>query len=148
MIVEIINTQKADISSFESKYGVELPRDYRSFLEKNNGCISQDDTSIFIADLNAELEIDSLFGLGSEREWLNIDFWMGEYGRDLPVGSVIFGCDLLKGLFVWINDAENGGVYYWDDTLRFPKSSDESNAYYVCATFGDFLNLLGGVEPI
>lgn len=144
--IEKPRTLEQMVVDFEKKYNLVLPEDYKIFLLTHNIYITKENTSIFVDSLKAELEVDSLFGFDEAREWLDVNFWMDQYQDELPSGSVIIGCDILKGLFVILGNGS--GIYYWDDSLHFNNSTPESNAYYVCSNFTEFQKLIGGFESV
>ena len=134
-------TIEQSVVHFEKKYGLVLPEDYKNFLKTHNVYITKENTSVFVDSLNVELEIDSLFGFDESRDWLDINYWMDQYQDELPEGSVIIGCDIMKGFFIIMGNGS--GIYYWDDSMNFDKSTPESNAYYVCSNFTEFAKLIG-----
>lgn len=144
MLIESLKKESVSIESFEKELGFELPNEYRVFLEKYNGAISKDSTSIHINKLNTNIEIDSLFGISTGKEWLDIAYWMKAYADEIPHSSIIVGYDLLRGFLVYICSGEEKGIYYWDAGFIFSESAEDSNAYYICKSFRDFENLIGG----
>lgn len=145
MIVEKLKYEinKNIIEDFQKTYNLKLPKDYSDFLLEFNGIIPQDETTIYVEDLKTDIEPDSLYGLGINEKWLNIDFWMQKYHSELPENSLIIGCDLLNGIFVLDCNEEDGGVFYWDAAFYFPSSEDGANAYWVADSFSEFRSKLG-----
>ena len=117
---------------FEEKYHVQIPNRYKSFLTETNGAIWDDGICVSIPDISECIHVDALFGIGGENKWLNMDYWLAQYGDELPPGTVIIGSDVLEGFILILNLPEASGVYYWDDKLNLAESSTESNCYYLC----------------
>ena len=140
------STSKKEIFDFEKKYDLHLPDDYRSFLEEFNGGISKEHKTFHIDKLNADIELDSLYGINQEKEWLDIGFWMEQFADELPENSVIIGGDVSDSMIVLLNSENEKGVFYWDSSCIFEQSNEDSNAYYIAATFTEFINMIGGVE--
>ena len=145
MIVSALgNGNMIAVSKFQEKFGLVLPADYIEFLIQMNGAISKDDTVIAVDKLGESIEIDSLFGICSQKTWLDLASWLNKYAHELPRNSLIIGCDLLNNLIIMITAGENAGIYYWDCSFSFPVSDNDSNAYYLADSFHDFQEKLGG----
>lgn len=131
------------ICEFQKKFNLSLSADYIDFLLTMNGVISQDDTTIKVAILEQEIEIDSLFGINLQQSWLDVKTWMGKYASELPENALIIGCDLLNNLIVMLESGEDAGIYYWDASYSFEESKDNSNAYFIAHSFQQFREMLG-----
>ena len=144
MLVEYIkHCDPEKIEALSEKYGLSLSEDYVAFLKKTNGVISRDGKTFYVKGLDAEIELDSLYGFTADRDWLDIEFWMKMYASELPENTVILGTDVLDNFLIMIGSGENAGVYYWDCSFSFAKSTDDSNAYYVTDSFSGFRDLMG-----
>ena len=146
MLIKRLTVNSLNIDRFEKKYDLVLPQDYIDFLTQYNGGVSQDNSFVSLSSAEISIEIDTLFGIGVKEEWLSVEYWMDKYHSMLPHNSVIIGCDLLKGLFILIFDGSNDGVYYWDSMLNCQKSTEDSNAYFLCKSFNEFIVRIGGIQ--
>lgn len=148
MIIEAFgNNSMSRLNQLEADYGISLPKEYRDFLVKTNGGIAPRDgrATITVAQADEEIDIEVFFGLDVE-ECFSIDYWMQQYGEELPQGSLIIGNDTIKG-FIILMETENGyQVVYWDDEHNLKASDDDSNAYLLADSFEEFLNMINGVE--
>ena len=128
---------EAALTDCESKLGVTLPPDYRSFLLRYNGGRPSPDVVDVPDDPQAPTDIQVFFGVGRQKgsdlvenyEWLQE---LGEGIEMLPIATDSFGnffCLRLSG-------AGEASVVY--------RSVVESVAttYKVAKTFADFLNAI------
>lgn len=134
-------TNKEQILALEKKYNLTLPDDYKHFLLKKNGGITEKDESneLLVEDLNEQIVLDVLYGVGTGHEKANIEFWMDSLLDDLLEDTVIIGDDIIHDLILIVCSAENSGVYYWDDAYNFEGSSETENTYWIADSFTDFL---------
>jgi len=130
----------ARLAAFESTLGLPLYTDYRQFLLQNNGGKFQAAT-VPIAALGARLALDVLLGLDLEKE-LNLDEWNLQYRYERPSGSIIIGTDPGGGFLLLGLDPTWAGVYYWDNSFWFEKSSPKSNIYQLADSFTALLALV------
>ncbi|MFD1901152.1 SMI1/KNR4 family protein [Enterococcus termitis] len=139
------NTTEEKIISLEQKYNLNLPKDYKEFLLNYNGGIVEKDSSneISVEDIDEKIVIDVLYGIDTDNEKSNIDYWMDNLAEDLLENTVIIGDDLIQGLVLIICGGENEGVYYWDDSYHFENSDDEMNTYWIAHTFTEFMEMFG-----
>lgn len=128
------------INKFEVEIGFSLPEDYKNFLVNYNGG-SFKESNFFVAELNEEIPLHVLYGLGVDKG-LDLNTWYDEYEEDLIKGSIIIGHDFGSGIIVLINDLETKGVYYWDHSFHFPKSNEEENTYKIANSFKEFIDEL------
>ncbi|TDL32776.1 SMI1/KNR4 family protein [Jeotgalibacillus sp. S-D1] len=135
------NGNITNIKDFEKKYSVNIPEDYREFLEKQNGGIVEknDQNVIPVEDISEEITIDVLFGLNTGSAASNVDTWMDKLKDDLLDGAVIIGDDIMQGLIVMICEGEFSGIYYWDDAYNFEESDDNENTYWIADDFKSFI---------
>lgn len=128
------------IEELEVLIGFPLPDDYKKFLIEYNGGTSKVRYSkFFVEELNQEIPLDVLFGIGVKRTF-DLGVCFEEFEEDLLPNSLIIGDDPGSGLIVLITDAENYGVYYWDHSFYFPQSSEEENTYKIAESFQDFID--------
>lgn len=130
------------ILMFEEKHHVQIPDRYKSFLMENNGAVWDDGICIPIPSTSESIHVDALFGVGVENKWLDMDYWLEQYGDELPSGTLIIGSDVLEGFILILNMPENSGVYYWDDKLNLAESSSASNCFYICDSIEELLKIL------
>ena len=129
------------IQRLEQKYDLALPEDYKDFLYNFNGGLFESTTVVKLKNMGENINLSILFGVegvGVGDENTNVDFWMSEYGDELPPGVVIIGDALEHGFILLLCEGEESGIYYWDDTRYFKCSSDEGNTYFIAETFTEF----------
>lgn len=68
------------INNFEIGIGFSLPEDYKNFLGSYNGG-SFKDSSFFVAELDEDLPLHVLYGLGVDKG-LDLKTWYDEYEED------------------------------------------------------------------
>lgn len=129
------------IESLEKQLNITLPDDYKKFLVSNNGAKIVDGY-FYVKDLNQEILMDVLYGIGLEKRVFNLEFWHQEYGDEIPQSSLLIGGDPGGGFILLINNGENDGVYYYDHSYSFNESSDENNTYLISRSFSLFLDML------
>lgn len=132
-----------NIINIENKLNLQLPDDYKDFLRNTNGGIFVQNSikPISINSLNEEIYLDVLFGEVEENN-LNLLYWNEKYSDEMLENSILIGFDLMQGFIVLINDNENNGIYYWDDSYHFESSNDENNMYYIANNFQNFLKMI------
>lgn len=133
---------KKQILAFEQKHHVQIPDSFKLFLMKSNGIVWDDGISIPVSSVSESIQVDALFGVGLEKQWLDMGYWLEQYADELPSGTLIIGSDILEGFILILNAPENGGVYYWDDKLNLAESTATSNCYYICSSIEEFLKKL------
>jgi len=130
------------IGELEELLGFLLPEDYKKFLVEYNGGTSKVRYSkFFVEELNQEIPLDVLYGIGVTRTFDLIKCYE-EFEEDMLPYSLVIGDDPGSGLIVLITDTEKHGVYYWDHSLSFPQSCEEENTYKVAHSFKGFLDEL------
>lgn len=150
------------ISEMEHQLQVELPGDYKNFLQKWGGCIAEVDLardyekiirqergvldtqngtgSIFVKDLEGTVWLDVLFGDIPDMDSLNITTWTEEFEYELPEDCIIIGTTLCHCYFGLICKGEDQGVYLWDCSHYYESSNEvDGNAYWIADTFSEFL---------
>lgn len=127
----------------EQQMGVELPDDYREFLLQTNGGSNEDySMSFFVKELNDEMVVDVLYGIGLDNKNADVVFYTDMFASDMLPGSVLIGDSIQNGFIVMVCGRENKGIYYWDHSYTYEASDDENNMYRIADTFGDFLRML------
>ena len=127
----------------EQQMGIELPDDYRAFLLQTNGGTNVDySMSFFVEELNDEIVVDVLYGIGLDNKNADAVFYTDMFAEDLFPGSVLIGDSIQNGFIVMVCGRENKGIYYWDHSYTYEASDDENNMYRIADTFGDFLRML------
>lgn len=130
------------IEELEGFLGFLLPEDYKNFLSEYNGGTSKVRYSkFFVKELNQEIPLDVLYGIGVKRTF-DLSVCHEEFEEDILPNSLIIGDDPGSGLIVLITDVENYGVYYWDHSFYFSQSNEEVNTYKIADSFKDFINEL------
>ncbi|TCS96550.1 SMI1/KNR4 family protein [Hazenella coriacea] len=129
------------IDRFEHHIGFSLPEDYKAFLRQyNGGLTSVRYCNFFVNELNEEIPLNVLYGLGVDYEQADLQVWYDEYKDDLLPNSLIIGNDPGSGMIVLVNDLEGSGVYYWDHSWYFEQSDEEQNSYKIADSFQSFLD--------
>jgi hypothetical protein len=131
------------IKEFEKLIKFSLPQDYQQFLMEYNGGSA---LGIFhVNTLHEDIFLHVLFGLMRNEE-LDLKSWFLEYKDDLMPYTVIVGGDMGAGLIVLLNSPQKQGVYYWDHSYYFNKSSDNRNIYKIANSFQEFIYNLKAPE--
>ena len=132
-----------DILDIENRLNIQLPDDYKKFLmNTNGGTFEQSSTRpVPVPSLKEEIYLDVLFGVVEGND-LNLLYWNEKYSDEILENAVLIGFDLMQGFIVLITDAENGGIYYWDDSYHFDVSDDKNNMYYLANDFKTFFDEL------
>ena len=139
------NGNREEVAKFEKDFRVKLPEDYRNFLiEYNGGSVS--DAYLYVEELDEHILMGKFFGIGVKEGFADIIEINEEYDEDIPKKSLLIGIDAGSGFILLINDGESDGIWYYDHTYFFDKSSDELNTYFICATFTDFIEMLETTE--
>lgn len=129
------------INNFEKSIGFLLPNDYKQFLMKYNGGTARIRYSTFkVKELNENIPLDVLYGIGIEKKQLDLQEVNDEYIDDILANCIIIGDDPGAGMIVLINDDDFQGIYYWDHSFYFSQSSDEKNIYKIADSFKDFID--------
>jgi hypothetical protein len=128
------------ISNFEQYIGFLLPEDYKQFLrERNGGTAIIRYSTFFVEELNENIPLDVMYGLGVERPF-DIIKWYDEYMDDLLPNSLVIGDDPGSGKIVLVTDPEYKGIYYWDHVFHFEQSSEDGNTYEIADSFQAFID--------
>ncbi|UZQ51671.1 SMI1/KNR4 family protein [Clostridium kluyveri] len=128
------------IKNFEKSIGFSLPEDYKQFLIEYNGEARVRYSTFKVEELNENIPLDVLYGLGVEKKQLDLQKVNDEYIDDMLPNCIIIGDDLGAGMIVLINDDDYEGVYYWDHSFHFAQSSEEENIYKVADSFKAFID--------
>jgi len=118
----------------ENFFRINIPKDYKDFLIKSNGC-NIEDAYLYVKELNEYMLMSNFFGIDIKIGFADISKINIEYADDIPEESLLIGSDAGNGLLLLVNDGINNGVWYYDHSYFFPNSSDENNTYFICETF-------------
>ena len=107
------NGSKELVREFESRLGIELDEEYRSFLVKYNG---GDTPNTHVGIRGCSTDLRYLYGINTEEsieDHLQIPVW--ENKQYLPIGTDFFGNYFVIGL----SDENKGKVYFCDHERGF-----------------------------
>jgi hypothetical protein len=140
------NASKNEIAELEQKYNLQLPKEYKRFLETCNGGISEEEWNIYLEVPDVTTGVLCLYGIntGEDNE---ISEEMDEYGDDLPPNSLFIGHTMEGCFLILIMDGDDSGVWCWDSSRMFPYSTVEENTYFVADTFTEFAEKYIGWKP-
>jgi len=130
----------ARLAQFEETLGFSLPADYREFLLRRNGGKFQGSV-VKVTGLDAKVALDEFFGLDLD-ERLNLELWNYQYSYKKPAGSLVIGADPGGGMVLLGLDPGWSGVYYWDYSQWFEKSTPEHNIYLMAESFTKLMEAL------
>lgn len=136
-----------DLIELERILDFELPEDYKDFLCKNNGGNFHtfgNWAGIIIPDLNEKVMLDESYGFGLGDEYESIDIVQVNkfYEGEIPPNSLVFAQDPGGNMFLLICKGVDSGVYYWDHSHFYKKSSDVANTYKLNDSFTGFLRMI------
>ncbi|KWW18875.1 MULTISPECIES: SMI1/KNR4 family protein [Peribacillus] len=141
-------TQEA-VDGFQEFVGFEIPADYKQFLLKYNGGISEVQNSKFYVDtLDTLVCLNVLYGLDLEDKGLDLRKWHEENKDDLHKNCIIIGNDTCAGKILLINNEEEKGIYFWDQGWYSDPSSQDENIYKIAESFQSFIEGLKIPEEI
>lgn len=141
-------SSQESILDLERKYSLKLPDDYIDFLKKTNGGVlkKNDFNKITIENISSSIIVDVLYGTDTGERASDISTWMDKHVEELVEDTIIIGDDLGHGFIVMICSGEFSGVYFWDDSYFFNKSTDDENTYWIAGSFSEFLALLNKIN--
>lgn len=95
-----------EISRLEIRAGRELPRDYRTFLERQNGGWLQDN----------DQALEKIFSLSDTvPDYVNIWHKLEVFSERVPSWLLPVGQDVYGNLFaISLRDSDLGSVWFWD----------------------------------
>ena len=136
-----VNFSDAALRAFELNNDLNLPGDYRDFLVRHNGrCPSPN--ACWVAGIKDFVLVDELYGITRDDK-SDLQFWIEEYGDEMPKGSVIVGGDPGGAMFILGTLAGSKGVYLWDHQHRYTGSSEENgNTFFIAETFTTWIQTL------
>jgi hypothetical protein len=130
-----------NINKIEKIFCVKLPNDYKEFLLNNNGVIIEDGY-FFVDELQQNISMGVFYGIGMENDAIDIVRINKEFEDDILEKSLLIGGDDGGGWILLICDGENDGIWYYDHSYFFEQSTDETNTYFICNTFTEFMEML------
>jgi len=138
------NPTFADIDCFCKKNKIDLPLDYKDFLNKFNGGIP--DKSIFRTD-NSECVLNSLLMMAGKSD-INecIEAYMQNYKPRIPAGTMPIGYSPSGDLFLIKTSAPDFGcMYYWRHDFE---AESNGRVYWgnIEKIASDFSSFLDGLE--
>lgn len=135
------NPTEEALEAFEANNALKLPLDYRHFLGANNGgCPSPN--ACWVEDIDDFVLVDVLYGIARD-ESSDLQFWIEEYGDEMPKGSVIVGGDPGGAMFILGTTVDFSGIYLWDHQHRYAGSSEENgNTFFIADTFSTWIQTL------
>ena len=139
------NGNAEKVSKLEKEFRIKLPEDYRNFLIQYNGG-DVEDGNLYVKELDEDMRMGYFFGIGIEEGFADITEINDEYDDDIPKKSLLIGMDEGSGFLLLISGGEDSGIWYYDHTYFFDKSTDDLNTYFICETFSDFIKILETTE--
>ena len=130
----------ARLANFEAILGFSLPTDYREFLLQNNGGKFHG-TTVPVTELDTRLALDVFLGLDLELGQ-NLDELNLRHRAELHEWSLIIGTDPGGGFILLSTAPSWAGVYYWDYSFWFEKSSPNRNIYLIAGSMTALLKLV------
>jgi hypothetical protein len=135
------NPTEAALKAFEVDNALSLPLDYRDFLGSHNGgCPSPN--ACWVDDIGDFVLVDELYGIARD-DASDLQFWIEEYGDEMPEGSVIVGGDPGGAMFILGTTVDFSGIYFWDHQHWYAGSSEENgNTFFIAETFSTWIQTL------
>ncbi|WP_239004843.1 SMI1/KNR4 family protein [Paenibacillus tepidiphilus] len=138
------DVKESGIAAFESKYGIQLPKQYRDFLIRNNGG-KRVKRRFDTANKKIETSVMLFFPISEEAE-SNLEAYYRDYTLKnvLPSKFLPIGRDPMDSLIcLVIEGEETGQVYFCDlDYLEEDNGLSPECIYFVSNNFEDFIALL------
>ena len=121
---------------------MQLPIDYKDFLESTNGGSFSEGEHLFKVDeLDEKFAMDVLFGLQHVRS-LNLIDWYNEYADEMIEDTLIIGNSIGAGLILLIWQEDWKGIFLWDHCLQLEQSTEEDCLYRICGSFKLFWEMI------
>jgi hypothetical protein len=131
-----------DLNAFETRHGLKLPADYRTYLLEVNGGRSLL-TELPVPDWpgRAASGFDFLALLPGDN---SLDFWVNFYEGELPEGGFLAIANDAGGNFVLLGTEKPhvGEVYYWDSSPDWDLDEETGTMFLVAESFTEFLSKL------
>ncbi len=136
------------IKTFEENHGINLPDDYRDFLQSQNGGRPEMTSRVFTFQKEDGSTSDSLVDWFSgliESEEYSLEEDMDIYEDRIPKGMLPIACDPFGNLILLgVREQSTSGVWFWDHEIE-PTGVTESGIYKVAPSFGQFIESLSAV---
>jgi hypothetical protein len=131
-----------NINKIENEFCIKLPNDYKDFLLNNNGVIIENGY-FFVDELQQNISMGIFYGIDMENDTIeDIVRINKEFEGDILERSLLIGSDDGGGWILIVCDGENDGIWYYDHSYFFEQSNDETNTYFICNTFTEFMEML------
>ncbi len=130
----------AEIKDIEKAYKIKLPDDYKQFLLTCNGA-SFDDNTLWPLGLGEAIVLDVLFGFRQPRG-IDIAGVNTEHKHELLPHSILIGCDGENNFIMLCVEPGKEGIIYYDKSLVFEESDEESNTYEVADSFTELMQMV------
>lgn len=147
-IISYGKSAKENVQILENCFNINLPEDYKEFINLNNGADIADGI-FYVKDLREKILMGGFFGVNEDADAKTVDliYQNKEYEEDIPHNSLLIGSDAGNGWILLVCDGENDGIWYYDHSYSFKQSTDELNTYFISETFTDFLKMLESTSP-
>ena len=131
----------SNIDKIEKILNIKLPKDYKDFLIENNGA-DVEDGLFYVKEIDQTIPMGFFYGVDIAEGYSDIIEINKEYADDILKNSILIGSDEGEGWILLICDGKNDGIWYYDHSYFFEQSTDDSNTYFICDTFSNFIKLL------
>jgi len=134
-----------DVEQTETKLGVSLPVDYRTFLLRHNGGWPEPSTFPLENNPSDDHARVHYFLCIEEEDPYNLIDWAEDFQGRVPPGLLPIAVDPGGNLVcVSTSGGKSGTVYFWDheEEAGEGETPGYDNVYYVAENFEDFLNML------
>lgn len=129
---------RKELKKFVEKINIELPDDYKKFLDKSNGGIFDEEYVGFcMRGERNSIYMNEMLGLGVQcRRDLNV--YYDEFEGKIPENMIIIGDTIETGKLLLDCKPENGGIYLWDSDTVLRQSNEKNCIYKVADSFEEF----------
>lgn len=133
------STNIKDIESFEAKYAIALPKEYKEFLLEYNGGAPTPSTNKI-----PETDVQWLYGIHNGENWASLEWNIETLKNRIPENTLPIAGDSLGNSFLLsLNNDTYGEIWFWDHELE----GEEGESYFGNITksansFNDFIGNL------
>ena len=134
----------ANIKTFEDKYSVTLPEEYKVFLLEYNG--GDVDPNVFsISDEHGESALNILYGLDAVSEYDDLSNVFDSLEGELPQELLSIGDDAGGNqICIGVSGKYVNKVYIWMHDIE--EDEHMTNVFFLSGNFNEFLDSLYEVE--